>query len=193
MFKNVDWNATGTMALAVIAFASFWVQIVYSRKQLQESRQAFDRSLATQREVSNNEIAVRLYLQFIERWDSPRMVTARKSMAAHFLLNHSDSAVREEVLNYFEDIDGLFEQGRVDQHLTYETLSYFSKGWWFACKPYVLRLRANKGDATLFTKFEDFADLMLGLEATERGLDKRQLVLNDQLVGEFLQEERDLG
>lgn len=134
MFQNVDWTAIGTMALAVIAFASFWVQIFYSRKQIKSSQEAFEQSLATQHEVSNNEIAIRLYLQFVERWDGPRMIEARKSMALYFL-GRSDSSVKEEVLNFFEDIGALFLQDRVDPHLTYETLSYWATSWWLACKP----------------------------------------------------------
>lgn len=193
MFHNVDWTATGTMILATIAFGSFWVQLWFSRKQLRDSRAAFEASLATQREVSNNEIAIRLYLQFVERWDSPRMIAARRYLALHFLGKFADSSIKEDVLNFFEDIGALFLQARVDEHLTYESLSYYATGWWFACKPHVLRLRANKGDATLFTKFEEFANRMLELEAKARGVDQLQIMRGtENTLEQFLQEERDL-
>jgi hypothetical protein len=71
--SQIDWTATGTWALAIIAFGSFWIQFYFSQKQLRDTRKGFEDTLAVQREVSRNDIGVRLFLQMTERFDSPRM------------------------------------------------------------------------------------------------------------------------
>jgi hypothetical protein len=185
---NVDWTAAGTWALAIIAFFSFWLQFYFSKKQLKDARESFERALTTQRDVSKNETGTRLYLQFLDRWDGSPVRGRRAALARALLDNVSDEELGEDICNFFEDLGALYRTDRIDEYLTYETFSYFAKGWWFASKPYIYRLREAKGDQSLFTNFETLAERMLELEAAQRKIDKRQL--EAEWTGkEFLEEE----
>jgi len=188
VLDNVDWTATGTMALAIIAFGSFWLQFYFSKTQLRDARESFERALTTQREVSKNEIGVRLYLQFLDRWDGAQVRGQRARLARHFLDHGPDEQLSEDIVNFFEDLGALHRTSRIDDYLTYETFSYFVKGWWFASKPYIYRLRTKKKDPSLFTNFESLAEAMLDREAAERKTAKSDLESQWNDI-EFLNEE----
>jgi hypothetical protein len=81
---DLNWTDIGTMALAVIAFGSFWLQLYFSKKQSRETREAVDKMIGAQLKAAREENGVRLYLDMRERWDSERMQQQRKALAAAF-------------------------------------------------------------------------------------------------------------
>ena len=173
---NIDWAATGTMALAVIAFASFWLQLCYSAKQLRDAR---------------NDIAIRIHLKFVDRWDRASMHKKRMALAFQFLEQRRgitqvrDKDIKEDVMDFFEDLGILSRKGRLDDELTYEVFSYYAKGWWFFCKPYVVRLRDRKGDLSLFADFEAFTIWMMEREAKEPGINRAGIEPTEHDLADF--------
>jgi hypothetical protein len=51
----------------------------------------------------------------------------------------------------------LVHRDYVDREMIYATFSYHITKWWSACKDYIAKERADKGDNTLF---EDFGGLV---------------------------------
>jgi len=185
--SQIDWTATGTWALAIVAFASFWLQFYFSRKQLRESRK-----------VARDEIGVRLFLQMTERFDSEYMRRQRKTLASQYLSQQSRGPVNEQfyqeinddVLNFFEDLGSLLRRDLLDERLIYLSFCYYAKGWWSICRSYVRNIRIRDNDSTLFSEFEYFANRMFTLDAEERKVSREQLELDVTQQGRFLDDEQ---
>jgi hypothetical protein len=126
---EIDWTAAGTWALAILAFGSFWAQVCFSRRQLRESHESFEKSLEVQREVSRNDIATRLFLQMTDRFDSDRMHQMRNHLAYQILAREPDGAIKEDVMNFFEDLGALLLRGRLDEKLAYHAFCYHAIRW----------------------------------------------------------------
>ncbi|MGB8683668.1 MAG: DUF4760 domain-containing protein [Candidatus Binatus sp.] len=183
------WTGIATIALAVIAFVQFWIQFYFSKRQSKDTLGAVDRTIEAQRQISREEIALRFYFTMAERFDNNHLKQSRHALAFHLKGNGSNEQIQEDVLNFFEDLGALFRQGRVDEQLTYDTFSYYVKGWWAACRSYVTWLRGRKRDTSLFSDFEFLADRMRDREAKERSIALSEVVLNGAGVEEFLDEE----
>jgi hypothetical protein len=187
---HINWTAIWTGILAFVAMGSFWLQWHFSRKQLRETHESFEKSLEAQREVSRNQIATHLYLQMTERFDSARMHEMRKILALNFLANASDETIQEDVMNFFEDLGALLKKGRLDEELAYNAFSYHAIAWWAICRPYVRRQRDRDKDSTLFREFEAFAARMAVLDAAERRVDPSKVDPDEAQQKEFLREEQ---
>jgi hypothetical protein len=105
--SSIDWTATGTMLPAIVAFASFWVQIWFSRRQLSELRQQAQAALENQRTVSKDEVAVHLNFEFIDRWERASMRHRRSVSALRLLKKDSGTEIDESVVGFFEDLGAL--------------------------------------------------------------------------------------
>jgi hypothetical protein len=122
--NQIDWTAAGTWALAVVAFASFWLQLYFSRKQLRESREA-----------ARDEVGVRLFLQMTERFDSEHMRRQRKTLASQYLGQRSRGPenerfyleINDDVLNFFEDLGSLLRRHLLDERLNLQFLLLLHK------------------------------------------------------------------
>lgn len=183
------WTAIGTMALAIIAFVQFWVQFYFSAKQSRDTREAVQKTIDAQGEVSREDIALRLYLNMEDRFDGFPMQQRRHELAYHLMNKGSMEQTKEDVLNFFEDLGTLLKQGRVNEQLTYDTFSYHAKGWWFACQPYIMWLRARKKDSSMFSDFELLAEKMMERETKERGISREAVNLSAAEIDEFIKEE----
>jgi hypothetical protein len=194
--SQIDWTALGTLGtwlLALIAFASFWVQFYFTRQQLTEARKGFTDSLAVQREVSRNEVGTRLYLTMTARFDRPRMDKARKRLAEHFLDEEPDEELDEYVLSFYEDLGSLLREGHLNEELAYHAFSYPAERWWILCSGYVSRLRTRKGDRYLFSEFEFFANRMFEMDVTKLKIPRTDLEkLEPTEREEFLKSEAEL-
>jgi hypothetical protein len=190
---QVGLTSIATWVLAIIAFASFWLQLHFSRKQLREARDSFEKTLTVQRELSRNEVGIRLYLVMTERFDHPRMDDARKRLAQHFIREIPDKDMDETVLNFFEDLRALLRAGHLNEELAYHAFSYAAEGWWTACSEYVMRERASSTtlDATVFSEFEFFAERMFQLDILKRNISRAE-VMGLQKLGKFLREEAEM-
>ncbi len=169
-----DLTALRTAALAVLAFVNLWVVVCVTRKQSADTRQAVDKTIAAQHEIALKDISVRFYLDMKERWDSDAMLQKRKALAYLFIsepkprTDHFFHKLKEDVPNFFEDLSSLLEERYIDERLTYELLSYYAKGWYSVCKPYIDWLQAKKKDDTLFAGFKILVDRLMVLEAADR-------------------------
>lgn len=146
-------------------------------------------SLANQRAVAREEAVVRLHFQFTDRWESDSMHRSRTNLARQLLRGDPDKDIDEPVMVFFEEVGALHGQGRLNEDLAYEGFSYYVKGWWPACRPFIQRLRRTRQDTSLYERFENFADHMLNQEAVRRRKEKAELSLTDQEVRQFLEEE----
>jgi hypothetical protein len=194
-----NWNAIvgiGTMALAVIAFGSFWLQFYFSKQQGSDSRAAVDRTVAAQLSAAREENKIRLYLDMRERWDGERLEQARRALAG--LFKNTTASQRtdqffeqmiERVPNFFEDLGSMLRHELLDEQLIYDLFSYHVKGWYVVCEPYFVWLRGKKKDYSLFEDFKALYERMMDLEAKERELPRNQIKLSDAEVREFLEEE----
>jgi hypothetical protein len=189
---EIDWTAAGTWALAILAFGSFWAQVCFSRRQLRESHESFEKSLEVQREVSRNDIATRLFLQMTDRFDSDRMHQMRNHLAYQILAREPDGAIKEDVMNFFEDLGALLLRGRLDEKLAYHAFCYHAIRWWPICKAYVERQRSRKEDPTLFSEFQAFAKRMTELDAAERRVHPTEIEPDQLELDAFLREEQSL-
>jgi hypothetical protein len=112
------------------------------------------------RQSSYRQLRLESWMHFEERWDAPQMKKARYALAAaikpHYDPSKADD-VPEEVLDFFESVGSVFDEGLINSKLTEMSFSYDAVGWWEACKPYVLDQRKKNGDKTIYDKFERFA------------------------------------
>jgi hypothetical protein len=183
--SQYDWTAIGTGVLAILAFFSFWVQLWFSKRQLQEAR---------------NEIAARFHLQMTERFESDRMRQQRKTLAVQYLqyLDRPEDVkigqlypqINEDVLNFFDNLGGLLHRGRLDETLTHNAFCYYTKGWWSVCASYVTYIRNKDNDPTHFSAFQDFAERMFELDAEKRNVPRAELELDAVRQRRFLGEEQ---
>ena len=185
----IDWTAIWTGVLAFVAFGSFWLQWYFSRKQIREARESFDRSIDAQHEVSRIEIGTRLYLEMTDRLDSRKMRAARKRLALQILRKAPDDEIDEDVMNFYEDMGALFFKGRMDEVLSYSGFSYDAIRWWAACEPYIRRQRAGEEDPTFYEHFEAFASRMRAVDVTERKIDIEKATPDAVELFAFMQDE----
>ncbi|MGA1979864.1 MAG: hypothetical protein ABSG99_04780 [Sedimentisphaerales bacterium] len=117
--------------------------------------------LATEtREGTSRQIGVQTWLALEERFDSNDMKRARKLLAAQcdpYNPSYHDE-MSEEVLELFESIATVYNEGLLNKHLAASSFSWYVTRWWEAAKPYIDEERRRKGDDTsLFEEFETFA------------------------------------
>jgi len=177
--RDVDWATTGTRALAIIAFASFWVQWWFSKA-----------TLRAEHETAKKDIAMRFHSQLTERFDSARMHKQRSVLAFQIIGGAPDNEIKEFVMDFFEDLGDLLKDQYLDEQRTYSTFSYYAKCWWFVCKPYIERVRAKKGgDKSFFSAFEGLAARMMELEAKDPNREGAiSGIPSDEELREFLDE-----
>ena len=98
------------------------------------------------------------------RFDSKEMTLAMKTLATQ-LENYNPinrDKVSEEVLELFEDIGTLYNQGLLDKQLAASSFGYSATRWWAAAEHYIREERRREGaDTTIYQEFEKFANAML--------------------------------
>jgi len=140
-----------------------------------------------QNDAVRRDLRARLQLQFIDRFDGPKMVKARKELAQLFHSNAPHDKVKETVMDFFEDMSLFLGRGYLDEELLWSTFGFYGVRWWAICKGYVLEERKRQSDSTLFTDFEDLARRFLARD-TKAGLTEATPTDLEQ----FLEDERDL-
>ncbi len=140
----MEWNLVfATWGLVLVTFllviATFWM----SRQQAQAVR---------------DDLRARLQLVFIDRFDAPRMIKARKELAALFGSNPNPDQINETVPEFFEDMSLFLRRGYLDEELIWSTFGFYCVRWWAICKDYIIAERSRQMDPTLFKNFEQVAD-----------------------------------
>ena len=114
------------------------------------------------RDGSYRQIGVQTWIEFARRFDSFEMMKAREELAKK-MKNYSPTerkhkGISENVLNFFEDLGALYENGYIDKVMAVDTFSYHASRWWEVSKSYIDHERKSHGeDPSLFSNFGKFA------------------------------------
>ena len=111
------------------------------------------------RQGTSRQIGIQTWLALETRFDSAEMKQARKIFAAKcrpYKPSMHDH-MSEEVLDLFESIGTVYNQGFINKTLADSSFSWYANRWWEAAKPYIDEERRRKGgDETLFEEFEKY-------------------------------------
>jgi hypothetical protein len=188
-----DWiNVAVAVGTLLLAWAAF-VQIRDSRKNagqsLQESRRISDQQVAESQRASREQLGIETWLHFQERFDTPEIMGARHILAFSMpeylrlaALHAATPVIQEDVLNFFDDLGILLNEGFINQRLSESSFSYYANRWWEIVKPYVENERRIKEDPTLFDGFEHLREAFRHLDPT----------ISDAQLRAFLEDERTL-
>ena len=97
--------------------------------------------------------------------------------------------ISEPVMNFFEDMGMLLHRDYLDRTMIYGKFSYYATRWWNACKDYIAKERAAKGDDTLFGDFENLIEALYEEEMKERHKTRTELEPSPLELGRFLEDE----
>jgi hypothetical protein len=89
----------------------------------------------------------------LERFD--QMKQQRALLAEQMLL--SEEVNSEHVLQFFDDMGLLLQDGYVDEEFVWGTFSFSATRWWALCEDSIVEERRNQNDDSLFNRFEDLA------------------------------------
>src|SRR4029077_925651 len=93
------------------------------------------------------------------RFDSEDLTRARRKLAELMPYDSSKyDGVGEDVLNFFESVGTVFNEGYIDKKLAESSFSYYAVGWWETMKGFINEERGRKGDPSLYKEFEKFVD-----------------------------------
>ncbi len=138
------WTGLAACATAFLAVATFILAAVTHRG-------------------TSRQIGVQTWLALEARFDSNDMKRARKLFAEQcdpYYPPHHDK-MSEEVLDLFESIATVYNEGKLDKKLADSSFSWYATRWWEAAKAYVDAERKRKGDdGSLFEEFENMASKM---------------------------------
>jgi hypothetical protein len=137
------------------------------------------------RNASKREIGVKTWLALIKRFDSDEMKLARKQLAHNLDPYRSEKhdAIKETVIDFFEDIGTLYKERYLDRKLARSSFSYYANHWWESAKAYIDAERKNKGDDE--SLFEDFQILRKEWKSDDPRIDS-------DAVKAFLADEKNL-
>lgn len=141
----------------------------------------------SQSRLTRTDLRARLQLTFIDRFDGPRLLGARKILASRLLANAARDQIDETVMDFFEDMGLFLGQGYLDRKLLRSTFGFFAIRWWVASKGYVLEERKLQNEPGLFDGFERLA----GEFSQDDARDGLQEPTPTELK-RFLEDERDL-
>ena len=172
--------ALSTLLLAAFtaAMALFTYRLAGSTKKLADES----------REASYRQIGVQTWLELSQRFDSIEMMQQRSKLAKILAAHRNNLTafhmllITEDVLNLFEDAGILYAENLIDKKLAASSFGFYAYRWWHASKNYVIRVRTDLNDSTLFENFEHF------VEATKIPEDSAEEVN----INKFLSEEYNL-
>jgi hypothetical protein len=146
--------AVGTWALVVATFAAACWLVSEQRRAAQ-----------AQEEMLRTDLRVRTQLLFIDRFDSPQVIRYRAALARDFLNHAPHDQIKEEALNFFEDLGLFYRRGFLDEELVWSTFGFYAVRWWMAAYEYIKDERQRTSDPTNFDDFEELAKVFRKLDA----------------------------
>jgi len=165
---NETFLVIGTWALVAVTFYMTW----------------------RQSKVSKDDLKIRLELNFIDRFDSPTIKEARKNLAKQLLSHASHYDIKEDVMNFFEDLGLLLKEKRLDEKLFWGNFSFYAIRWWIATKDYITEERKKyNNDTSLFSDFEYLAGKIYKMEIKELGKSSAELQPDSEEILIFLKDE----
>jgi uncharacterized protein DUF4760 len=128
--------------------------------------------------ASWRQIGVQTWLALESRFDTEHFTMARRKLALLMPYNSSKyEEVSDDVLNFFESVGTLFNEGYIDTNLADSSFSYYAVGWWQATQGYVSEMRGRNGDPSLYKEFEKYVD---NVRPRYPRVDEEQFVAGEQ-------------
>lgn len=156
-FLNIIWHIIEHISDLLVAI--FTGILAYATFKLaRDTRIASANQIAEQRQSTLKQIGVSSWLEFTKRFDSDDLINARSKLANAIIVHKKPEKYGESselVLNFFEDLAIVYQEGFIDVNLAKNSFSYYVCRWWEATKDYVYYERKRLGgNVTLFDKFE---------------------------------------
>jgi len=152
------------LAIFTAAMAGFTAWLAWETRRLgKSSSEGSTKQIEAWFKTSTDQIGVKTWLEFEQRFDSEEMKLARKKLAQQFkdysVSKHSK--VSETVLNFFESVGTAYKMGYLNHELAESSFGFYASRWWEIVKAYVDQEQKRHGeDATLFEYFKYFAQKM---------------------------------
>ncbi len=147
-----------------------------------------------QTDMLRTDIKLRLQLKLSDRFDDVRMMRSRKRLAEQLLRDAPHEDIREDVMNFFEDMGLFFELEYLDERFVWGTFSFYVTRWWSACKDYIIeeRIRQNS-DQSLFSKFGCLAERVYEIGVKELKRTRAEQEPSPDEIRDFLLDESRLA
>lgn len=119
---------------------------------------------------------------------------SRKRLAEQLLRDAPHEDIREDVMNFFEDMGLFFELEYLDERFVWGTFSFYVTRWWSACKDYIIeeRIRQNS-DQSLFSKFGCLAERVYEIGVKELKRTRAEQEPSPDEIRDFLLDESRLA
>ena len=153
----MDAVEIGTWALVAGTWALVAVTYWLAKEQLSQVTRLTEQQISVvegQLSTAKAQLQIQLYLEFRREFDGS-LLSERKCLSNQLLRAKSHDEIKEPVMNFFQDMGMLLRRDYLDRAIIYATFGYCAKRWWSACKDYIEKERADKGDDTLFGDFEN--------------------------------------
>lgn len=183
--------AIGTWALVVGTWALVIVTYRLAKEQLSQVNRLTQQQLSVvegQLSTAKAQLQIQLYLEFRREFDGS-LLSERKLLSNQLLHAKPHEEINEPVMNFFEDMGMLLRRDYLDRTMIYGTFSYYATRWWGACKDYIAKERADKGDDTLFGDFENLIAALYEDEMKERHKTRTALEPSPLALRSFLEDE----
>jgi hypothetical protein len=158
---------------AGVALASLFTTIYLVRQQLK---------------FSERDLHIRTQLLLDEKFNSIRIIKARKSVANE-LLNHEENPW-ETVMEFFESMGLLLRKESLDEEMVWATFSFYITGWWEASKAFIEKKSST--DDTMYSDFKFLIERMSAMDMQKQNKNLEEVTWTEQDVIIFLKDERDL-
>ena len=123
-----------------------------------------------------------------QEWNSIENRARRQKVAEDLLKEPKEvSRLTVDILNFFETVGFYVRVGSISVEAAWMNFSPFAVGYWFACRPQILR--KQRQDRTQFADLEYLVDRFLTFEQKKRRVSRASVKLSKQEVARFLRNE----
>lgn len=151
-----------------------------------------NRSTDEQLRIAREQMRVEIQLKLQDTFDSRSMMFTRRNLANQFIVKLDYKHIQEELMNYFETVGMLLKRKYADKEMIWIAFGYYGRLWWSACNDYILEVRRQQNDPTLFAEFEYLANELNDFEAKRLKKTRSEIELPQSQVDKFLKEERSI-
>jgi hypothetical protein len=113
--------------------------------------------------------SLQLFLQLRGEYESMAMQAQRARLAGELISNPHCLRVSDSVMLFFETLGALTEKKYLDQDLVWTAFGVDVCSYWHALRHYVVHVRAQASDNTLFWHFEKLQKTMARHKRWEQG------------------------
>jgi hypothetical protein len=160
--RVINWDRLTALCTLILSCATIWLALE-TRWLAQRWRDASADQVKAWSQTAVDKTGVRTWLALESRFDSPEMKRARRELASQLdpYDPSSHTPINEDVLDLFESIGTVYNNGLLNKKLANSSFSYYATHWWEAAKHYVDEQRKqHSDDQSLFKEFETFAQAM---------------------------------